>query len=413
MQRQSYLCAMLLAGVTTAQKYDYMVLSTPQAWGHAEAECSDTNEFGGHIASVEDEAELAHLENLVAANGGGNFWIGGRRTAGERNAINWEWIDGKTFTASPNGNNLWNRREPNDQGGDESCLVVAASVSKYNDARCNREFRAVCKRIHQPNPYIAAGWKPRNEGFQTCYHKYFDHVVGKRLTTYKRKSWDNAAAFCRTASPEASNPGALVTLDSEEKNDYIRDQLTNDYLIFENRPVWMGLKKTSGQWHWPDGSEVSFDSWQVGEPNNKYDDERCGQMNHAKKIAEVGDWNDAHCQMHRGYICEACSSKWTGALALRVVNAPPGTSTEGNGSANAAVFWVGIVAAVTLVSTIALMSKRMKQIRDRNHRASPVLSPSMATADIETDNLQELEWCSELSGDLIAPMSAIEECSEA
>lgn len=241
-----------------------------------------------------------------------------------------------------------------------SGLVVAFDAGKLNDAECIRNFKAVCKRRHIANPYLADAWKPRVQNHH-CYYKLFDKVVGKRLTPFVRKTWNDAQTHCHAVAPRAAFgfPGSLVKIEAQSKNQFIKDLLLGQYRIFENRPIWIGLQKnmTNGEWKWRDGETVSYHNWMLNEPNNKYANERCGQMNHAKRVSEAGGWNDAQCSMRRGYLCEVCDPNWiAGALATGADDNQLGAGGAGSSGANVGlIVLVVVVVAITAVAAIVKM----------------------------------------------------------
>lgn len=259
-------------------------------------------------------------------------------------------------------------------------LVVSFSAGKLNDADCTRNFQAVCKRRHVANPYLAAAWKPRAVN-DHCYYKLFDKVVGKRITPFVRKSWNDAQTHCRAVAPEPGFPGGLVKIDSSSKNQFVKDLLLTQYRIFENRPVWIGLQKVpneqgQNEWQWrSDGETVDFHNWMQNEPNNKYTKERCAQMNHAKRASEAGGWNDAQCSMRRGYVCEVCDPNWA---ALPLVSAGDDTGVGAlrrGSSANTGVIVVAVVViAVALVAVVRKVSHRETYTVELDTTLSPTPS---------------------------------------
>lgn len=65
--------------------------------------------------------------------------------------------------------------------------------------------------------------------------------------------------------------------------------------------AWIGLNdlRTEGDYHWPDGSQVTYEKWHSNEPNNAYEYQNCVQM----RISD-GTWDDASCGKRLPFLCE-------------------------------------------------------------------------------------------------------------
>ena len=129
--------------------------------------------------------------------------------------------------------------------------------------------------------------------------KYFNALCFKYFT--QALSWSNARSHCKTLN------GSLVTLDTAEKHKFV----TSNVLPAAYGRVWIGLSRNPDEplvWKWEDGSLLSFDQWDNGEPNNNDGDEYCVHM--AKGEYHNSQWNngwlDIGCSYPDGapYICE-------------------------------------------------------------------------------------------------------------
>ncbi|PFX30176.1 Aggrecan core protein [Stylophora pistillata] len=65
--------------------------------------------------------------------------------------------------------------------------------------------------------------------------------------------------------------------------------------------VWIGLNDvtTEGDFHWPDGSHVTYEKWHANEPNNTYKYQDCVQM-----LISDGTWDDTSCGKRLPFLCE-------------------------------------------------------------------------------------------------------------
>ena len=103
-------------------------------------------------------------------------------------------------------------------------------------------------------------------------------------------NWNDARAACQTYAYDLA---VLSTAQEQaEVHDLVRARIDNSY--------WIGLSDTAeeGVFAWVDGSRLTDDSWNVGEPNAAQPDEDCV---HAQPM---GTWNDARCVQTFRYLCE-------------------------------------------------------------------------------------------------------------
>jgi hypothetical protein len=110
-------------------------------------------------------------------------------------------------------------------------------------------------------------------------------------------TWVEAAASCQELGWHLATPA----------DDQQQEGLWT-YAEPEDGVFWLGLtdREYEGQWAWIDGTEVGYDSWDYGEPNDSdYYGEDCGLLR------GDGYWDDRHCDNTYGYACEqACTERW-------------------------------------------------------------------------------------------------------
>jgi hypothetical protein len=137
-----------------------------------------------------------------------------------------------------------------------------------------------------------------------------------------------AEGFCKA---ELLGNAHLVSIESSQENDFIEHLLYTQNMEFENRPVWIGGHKVDDSWKWSDGAEFVHTNWIEGEPDEQKDflhqaikNEHCAQFSHSRvgngfarnkhtskiDLGNVGEWNNADCQMKRGWICEYCTDQF-------------------------------------------------------------------------------------------------------
>ncbi|XP_068128362.1 perlucin-like protein [Hyperolius riggenbachi] len=107
------------------------------------------------------------------------------------------------------------------------------------------------------------------------------------------KSWEGAREDCATRN------GILVVM----KNLFEMNALLP---TIGRERYWLGLKRDSentDRWIWADGSSLTFEAWNEGEPNNDKDNEHCAEIMGGLQL-----WNDRTCDHRISYICKGV---WT------------------------------------------------------------------------------------------------------
>ncbi|CAB4021953.1 Zinc metallo ase nas-6 [Paramuricea clavata] len=113
------------------------------------------------------------------------------------------------------------------------------------------------------------------------------------LIRYKRATWTSARADCKRKKSD------LLSIASSDEQWFVRNELMAETKYYE---LWMGYNdlRREGQWAWSDRSEVNFNNWGGGDPNNggRRKNEDCGVLK------PDGKWNDFPCNHRFMYICK-------------------------------------------------------------------------------------------------------------
>ena len=96
----------------TGESRRYEVIEERMTWKEAEAYCE---ERGGHLATVESEAEYMDILDVADTTSRNVLWMGANRESGA-----FEWVNGEGGLIYTN----WMKGEPNDETGDEDYLVM-------------------------------------------------------------------------------------------------------------------------------------------------------------------------------------------------------------------------------------------------------------------------------------------------
>ncbi|XP_039374322.1 C-type lectin domain family 4 member F-like [Mauremys reevesii] len=141
--RCSYLLTKLSRGWTFFNGNFYYFSQERKSWDEAEQFCVSQD---SHLTSVSSQAEQEFLSKETK---GEAHWIGltDRETEGS-----WRWVDGTEYRAGAS-RGFWVENEPNnydpDRGVGEDCVqTYPRNRNLWNDAKCFRPFRWICKQAH-------------------------------------------------------------------------------------------------------------------------------------------------------------------------------------------------------------------------------------------------------------------------
>nr|XP_047144648.1 C-type mannose receptor 2-like [Hydra vulgaris] len=143
-----------------------MVITT-KSWQDSYSLCLN---YGGNLLSVADEAENLFIKNQLQDDTIKNqiFWIG----------LN-DLINENIFEWSPVVIYNWLQNQPNNNGGNEDC-VVANSVG-WNDSPCDSLFGFICKTKSEKTYSVSFKLKPRSysQGWKSVVHLTIGENYGR------------------------------------------------------------------------------------------------------------------------------------------------------------------------------------------------------------------------------------------
>ncbi len=127
------------------------------------------------------------------------------------------------------------------------------------------------------------------------WQHYKDEKCVQIIGAQNTLSFDEAEKQCL----QADNGSSLLTIHSKEEQDFISEFLFKTNKIVEN--VWLGLKKSSNNFKWSDGSNIDFTNWLTGNPSNETD-HNCVQM--LPESSLIGKWSDITCNKRNIAVCQ-------------------------------------------------------------------------------------------------------------
>ncbi|KAK3522926.1 hypothetical protein QTP86_009722 [Hemibagrus guttatus] len=136
----------------------------------------------------------------------------------------------------------------------------------------------------------------QNDEFQkllnlvSCYNvewRYFNSRIYYIST--EPQDWTESRQDCIKRGAD------LVIINNKEEQEFITKQLGSSW-------AWIGLsdRDTEGMWKWVDGTKLTTEYWNKGEPNN-VGDEDCAEIS---GNPEKKGWNDYSCFNKKIWICE-------------------------------------------------------------------------------------------------------------
>uniref|UniRef100_R4FJR2 LP-Fur-1 n=1 Tax=Furina ornata TaxID=529697 RepID=R4FJR2_9SAUR len=144
----------------------------------------------------------------------------------------------------------------------------------------------------EANRYCPFDWLSYNV---SCY-KFF----------FQRMTWDEAQRFC----VEQQENSQLASIHDMGESVKLSNYMSQRWNFFD---VWMGLRlsKRKGIWEWSDGSNLTYTSWEDGEPNNFFNREFCAVLSIGSRYLQ---WNDKNCMHKHPFVCKFQPRSEAGAL---------------------------------------------------------------------------------------------------
>ena len=132
-------------------------------------------------------------------------------------------------------------------------------------------------------PYCPPPW--------TTFQKHCYMLVDQKMP------WLDAEHYCQMLS----RPGKMVhlaSIHSAEENSFISEYVKK--VPTSSGSFWIGYNDRQREKHfkWTDGSNVTYDNWNAGEPNN-IRDEDCVEKYYSKQT-----WNDRRCSKQLTFVCK-------------------------------------------------------------------------------------------------------------
>uniref|UniRef100_W5L4U0 Mannose receptor, C type 1b n=1 Tax=Astyanax mexicanus TaxID=7994 RepID=W5L4U0_ASTMX len=258
--------------------YCYLAGSETKTFEEAKQMCEKT---GSYLADITNRYENAFLVSLIGARPEKHFWIG-LSNAKIRHIFQWTNTKKVPFTHFNAG--LPGRRQ--------GCVAMTTGIlaGLWDVLSCTNAEKYICKQkaegvITTPAPPTTPaftckkGWNPLADR-DICFKLF-------QTEPSKRKTWSEALDFCRELG------GDLLSIHSAE--------FTNSHL--QKCQAWIGysIQDPSAGYTWSDGSSSSYENWDIGEPTNLHNAEKCAVVSF---LLRTGVWMDKQCSDRQDWFCE-------------------------------------------------------------------------------------------------------------
>ncbi|XP_076027628.1 macrophage mannose receptor 1-like isoform X2 [Genypterus blacodes] len=222
----------------------YHFVNEPKTWIEAQSYCRERD---GDLASIKTAEDLKKVENLIQGHAP-EVWIG--LSDDEKS---WRWSMDGTYIFDGDGNSAfgnWMVFHHNNAASNEHCAEISNGV--LNDIACGSLRQSVC----------------------------YDNLTNTFITVDTAMTWTAAQSFCRTTYTDLAS---------------IRNVQEKEAIPSSGTTLWVGLYRNP--WKWSDQSEVSFQNWASGEPDNNAFVEHCGSHH------ITNNWNDIPCSSTHPFVC--------------------------------------------------------------------------------------------------------------
>lgn len=347
----------------------YKLFKDNYDWTGAENICKKDK---GNLVTISNPFEQAFVEILTGHyNDSYMFWLG----------LSYDTVS-TTFKSADGGPvwfTNWGPGEPKTNAG-QAC--VAHTVDKnWKVVNCTNKYNYICEiNMGGPRPSrpIPVGRCPRRNNWVNVAGNCYS------IQSSSLKSWSAANSACDMLG------ATLASIHSDA------EQRTLTPLIGKSgKDVWIGLKSLLGNktgFTWSDATELEYNYWGAGEPNNPDPNEHQACV---KIRSQDGAWADTDCFDENAYLCKMAPVPWFSTspgsnnpgVTTRSPNQPSGAPLRGNnpdtglGGGSVAGIVIGTLVFVALVAviTVVVVRQRYPQLLNK-HTKIPPLQPGFDNA---------------------------------
>uniref|UniRef100_A0A8B9H5F9 C-type lectin domain-containing protein n=1 Tax=Astyanax mexicanus TaxID=7994 RepID=A0A8B9H5F9_ASTMX len=127
-----------VCGVSPYVPHRYHFVDQSKTWTEAQSYCRQTYT---DLATINNMDEMKKLNETLKDKGENFVWIG--LAKGDTGKWRWSLPDGNVYTVEDTDQN-WRNGEPNNNGGNEFCVVMFKQDGKWFDDNCRSDHAFVC-----------------------------------------------------------------------------------------------------------------------------------------------------------------------------------------------------------------------------------------------------------------------------
>nr|XP_054764417.1 uncharacterized protein LOC129271085 isoform X2 [Lytechinus pictus] len=113
-----------------------------------------------------------------------------------------------------------------------------------------------------------------------------------------RLNYDQAQSYCQELG------GNLARIDSDEIQSFLTDIVSPGFV--PTRCFFIGANdiEDEGDFKWQDGTQVRYDGWSPGQPDDTEGNRDCACLWSSKNPSRHGQWDDTNCFNRMNFICQ-------------------------------------------------------------------------------------------------------------
>ncbi|XP_039257145.2 uncharacterized protein LOC120333828 [Styela clava] len=160
--------------------------------------------------------------------------------------------------------------------------------------------------------------------------------------------------------------GHLATISDKETENFINNQIDIQNMDQNVSCLWIGIRNTSNDWVWEDGTKMEYTNWDEGEPNY-LDTQHCTNKQIKGIYAEKKPWFNDYCDI-AGPSCGRICQKNQDFNTLETWNTISNTLTtiqpfDGNSMSSAIMFPMMILIVLSLTISVLFICYKKRGSR--------------------------------------------------
>lgn len=168
-------------------------------------------------------------------------------------------------------------------------------------------------RLHSDGSHERRGfvltWRSLPQAVRTvCPRGWVSHVMDGTNTVYCYLVRRNTHTWYMARKDCLNSDSDLLSIKNDKEQEFVTKHLLAESFM------WIGYNdlEREGAWAWSDRTQINYQNWASGDPNNggsyRRNDEDCAVLK------SDGKWNDYPCTTRFRYICKARASRLSGAV---------------------------------------------------------------------------------------------------